>query len=184
MSTAQWANLADDAGALPALLQRITEHAAADSIDHVWIFPARRIAAGESVVVVLALFHEDAARRRVSTAQFTVIRNRKGAATVSVAYTEHAAAPVEAVPRIVHGVLRRLGEDLEAAPHEEVVGGDAAAWDRLILEHGGRLPAPDDRAGTGDHAPAVSGDTAGTHPLLDAAADAATGPARGSAPSP
>ena len=144
MSTAKWANIGDDPGALHALIERIPEHAPVAAIDYLWLFPARTVAAGESIVVVVGLFDEDAERRRVSTAHFTVARNRKGAATVNVRFDEHGSAPVAAIPRIVQGVLRRLGEDSEAEPREEQVSGEQTRWDELIVELGGAPRTSDD----------------------------------------
>jgi hypothetical protein len=137
VSTARWANIGDDPGALHALIERIPEHAAIETIDYIWLFPARRIAVGDSIVVVIGAFADDNDRRRVSTAHFTVARNRKGAATVTTSFAEHGSAPVAAVPRIVQGVLRRLGEDTEAEPREELIAGEQDRWDALILELGG-----------------------------------------------
>jgi hypothetical protein len=155
LSSAQWANIGDDPGALHALIERIPEHAPVPVIDYLWVFPARRIATGESIVVVIGAFDEDADRRRVSTAHFTIARNRKGAATVTAHFDEHGSAPVAAVPRIVQGVLRRLGEDTEASPREEQIGGDSTRWDALIVELGGspRVDEPvDDTAAVEDGA--------------------------------
>lgn len=137
MSSAQWANIGDDPGALHALIERLPEHAAIDTIDYVWLFPARRVAVGDSIVVVIGAFDDDPDRRRVSTARFTVARNRKGAATVTASFAEHGSAPVAAVPRIVQGVLRRLGQDTEAEPREELIAGRQDRWDALIIELGG-----------------------------------------------
>jgi hypothetical protein len=137
MSTAKWANIGDDPGSLHALLERIPEHCAVPTIDYLWLFPSRQIAIGESIVIVMGVFDDDEARRRVSTAHFTVSRTRKGAATVNVRFDEHGSAPVAAVPRIVQGVLRRLGEDVAASPREEQIGGEQDRWDALIVELGG-----------------------------------------------
>jgi hypothetical protein len=164
MSTAQWANIGDDAGALHALLERVPEQVAVEVIDYVWIFPPRRIAVGESTVVVVGAFDEDPQRRRVITAHYTVARNRKGVADVKARFDEHGSAPEAAVPRIVQGVLRRLGEDAEAEPRSEQIGGDGARWAGLLVELGGR-PAPADAPA----APAPAG--AGSDP---AGEDAAT----------
>lgn len=153
MSTAQWANIGDDPGALHALLERVPQHATVATIDYLWIFPARRIPIGESIVILIAAFDEDPNQRRVSTAHFTVSRNRKGAATVNARFDEHGSAPVAAVPRIVHGVLRRLGEDTEASPREAQVCGEQERWDALLVDLGAPLrtgepatPADDDDA--------------------------------------
>jgi hypothetical protein len=123
--TTQWANIGEDQGALHALVQRIVEHVPVRLIDYVWIFPARRIAIGESTVVVIGAFGENGDRRRVINARFD----------------EHGSAPSNAVPRIVDGVLRRLGEDADAPPREEQVGGSQEQWDALIVALGGRPPA-------------------------------------------
>lgn len=140
MST-QWTNIEHDPGALHALVASITEHVPAALIDYVWIFPARRIALGESTVIVVGAFDDDAERRRVITAHFTVSRNRRGIARVTARFDEHGAAPSAAVPRIVAGVLRRLGEDTEASPREVQIEGSPEQWDALIVELGGELPA-------------------------------------------
>ena len=137
MSTAGWTNIGDDPGALHALIDRITEHAAIETIDYLWLFPARRVAVGDSIVVVIGAFDDDPVRRRVSTAHFTVARNRKGAASVTASFAEHGSAPIAAVPRIVQGVLRRLGEDTEAEPREALIAGEQDRWDALIVELGG-----------------------------------------------
>jgi hypothetical protein len=138
MSSAQWANIGDDAGALHALLERLRSHVAVESMDFLWLFPPRRIAIGESVVVVVAACDEDEGRRRVITARFTVSRNRKGVADVKERVDEHGTAPADAVARIVQGVLRRLGEDAEAEPRAEQINGELDRWDALIVELGGK----------------------------------------------
>ena len=159
MSTAQWLNIGDDPGALHALIERIPEHVPVARIDYLWLFPARRVAVGESIVVVIGAFAEDPERRHVSTAHFTVSRNRKGAATVNARFDEHGSAPVAAVPRIVQGVLRRLGEDTEASPREEQIDGEQDRWDALIVELGGpprTEPPVDDGAASAPSDPADS----------------------------
>ncbi|MBR9989569.1 MAG: hypothetical protein KFH98_07425 [Gemmatimonadetes bacterium] len=150
MSSAQWANIGDDPGALHALVDRIPGHSPVAVIDYLWLFPARRIAIGESVVVVIGAFAENRDQRRVITAHFTVARNRKGAATVTAHFDEHGSAPVAAVPRIVQGVLRRLGEDTDASPREEQIDGDPARWDALIVELGGAPRVEDPADGVAD----------------------------------
>lgn len=138
MSSTQWANIGDDEGAPYALLQRIVEQVSVDRIDHLWIFPPRRIAVGESIVIVVSTFDEVPERRRVVTAHFTVARNRKGIAQVNVRFDDHASAPTAAVPRVVDGVLRRLGEEVGAEPREESIAGDPDRWHALVIDLGGR----------------------------------------------
>lgn len=131
MTTPQWVNTAPDEAALPALLERIARRLPVDSIDELWIFPARRAANVESTVIVVSTFHDQPDRRRVSTAHFTATRDRKGAATVHEKMDEHATAPAGAVARVVEGVLRRLADDL-ALPHAEALRGDANRWAALL----------------------------------------------------
>lgn len=137
MSTQKWANIGEDAGALHALVDRVREHVAIGSIDYLWIFPARAVAAGESIVLVVGAFDEDPERRRVITIRYTVSRNKKGEASVNTRFDEHGSAPTAAVPRIVQGVLRRLGEDVEAEPREEQISGEEARWVELVADLGG-----------------------------------------------
>jgi hypothetical protein len=167
MSTAKWANIGDDAGALHALVENVREHAAVATIDYLWIFPPRKVATGESVVVVVGAFDEDPERRRVITAHYTVSRSKKGEPTVKSRIDEHGSAPTAAVPRIVQGVLRRLGEDVDASPREEQVGGDEARWDALIVELGGRPRAAEPEPAGESAGDAAAADEGGAAPAPD-----------------
>ena len=165
MSTGQWANIGEDAGAIHALLQRVGEHVSVPLIQDLWIFPPRRIAAGESIVIVVGAAGENEDRRRIITGHFTVIRNKKGAATVTARFDEHGTAPTSAVPRIVQGVLRRLGEDVDALPREEIIAASRERWDALISDLGGRPASTSEPAQGDDASPAEP-------PALDAAGSA------------
>jgi hypothetical protein len=156
MTSTQWANIGDDAGALHALLQQLPQHVPVELIDQLWIFPPRRVAIGESIVIVIGGRDADDQRRRVMTAHFTVARSRKGIAQVGARFDEHGTAQEDAVPRIVQGVLRRLGEEVGAEPREEQISGDIRRWDALIIELGGRIaatPAPPRGESSTDPAP-------------------------------
>jgi hypothetical protein len=151
MTPQQWANIGDDEGAIHVLLHRIAEHVPVRLIDYLWIFPPRRVAAGDSVVFVVAAFDDDPVRRRVITAHFTIARNRKGQAFVNARFDEHGSAPGHALTRIVDGVLHRLGEDVETSPREQLIAGDVEQWNALIVELGGSLrPAPPTEANPAD----------------------------------
>lgn len=152
MSSTQWANIGDDDGAPYALLQRVADQVSVDRIDHLWIFPPRRVAIGESIVVVVSTFDDNPDRRRVMTAHFTVARNRKGIAQVNVRFDDHASAPTAAVPRVVDGVLRRLGEEVGAEPREECIAGGVDRWNALVIDLGGR-PAAEPVADLADEEP-------------------------------
>lgn len=146
----KWANIGEDLGALPALIRDVEDHVPVPLIDVLWVFPARAIAVGESTVLVIAAFADQDDNHRVITARYTVTRNRRGEPQVKVRFDEHGTAPQPAVPRIVEGVLRRLGEDASAEPVEVRVAGSVEAWDAHIRELGGvprnRDDAPQDEA--------------------------------------
>jgi hypothetical protein len=132
MTASRWVNLEDE-GALTALLRRLPQRLPTATIDAIWIFPTRRTGDAESTVVVLATFDEQPDRRRVTTVHFLVNRDAKGRATVAETLDEHASAPLDAVQRIVDGVLRRLDEE-SAQPRFHRIDGRAAQWDALIRD--------------------------------------------------
>ena len=177
MTTSQWVNTQPDSGALHALLMRLATVIPATTIDDLWIFPTRRIAIGESTVLVVAGFDPaDAERRRVITARFAVTRDRKGVATVQEKLDEHGTAPEGAVARIVQGVLRRLGEEGEQPPREHVIEGDEDRWWELVVELGGTRPVPAETEPEPEVAAAGSGETEDDGPALPAADSAAPAP--------
>jgi hypothetical protein len=138
----KWVNTEADEGALPALLQRLATLLPPDTIDDLWIFPTRRAASAESTVFVVSTFTDDAQRRHVFTAHFTVLRDRKGRATVNQQLHEHALAPSESLERVVDGVVRRLRDDGAHPPRAEHIAGNNDTWQRLFHELGGTPAAP------------------------------------------
>jgi hypothetical protein len=137
----KWVNTEPDEGALPALLQRMEAQLPADALDALWIFPTRRTSSVESTVIVVACREPEAERRRVYTAHFTVLRDKKGKPTIQERLLEHASAPADALARVVAGVVRRLGDEAAQPPRHEVIEGDPERFDALIRELGG-TPAP------------------------------------------
>jgi hypothetical protein len=153
MST-QWVNTQPDAGALHALLLSLPARVPISDIDHLWIFPTRKIAVGESTVVVLSLFDADAERRRVMTARFTVSRDKKGVAKVADKLDEYGTATLDELGRVVEGVLRRLGEEVEQPPRDEEIAGDVTNWQALLIDLGAPKSAFDEPAPADDGASA------------------------------
>jgi hypothetical protein len=129
---------AAEAGTLDDLLGRLGNEFGAATIDELWLFPARKAAAGESTLVVVSAFEEDPERRRVFTAQFAVSRDPKGAATVEETIEVQASVPAELVARVIDGVLRRM-EDEATVPRYVRIAGDKTAWQALRAE--ARMPA-------------------------------------------
>lgn len=141
-----WLTARADSGGVPALLERLAATVPVESMDEVWIFPTRRMPGFESTVVVLSLFTDDADdRRRVVTAHFKAVRNKRGEATVETILSDHAVAPPDRLERIIDGVLRRLGDDsvLATPPRSAQLRGKAERWTVLVqaVESGHDIPA-------------------------------------------
>lgn len=144
MTTQQWVNTDDD-GAMHALLSRLCDRVAVDAIDTLWLFSTRRAIGIESTVCVISAFDIDSAdRRRVGAVRWLVTRDRKGQATIEEEVHEYATAPADAVPRVVDGVLRRIGADALETPRAVEVGGDAQRWADLLRELGAPAPTTHD----------------------------------------
>jgi len=140
-----WLTARADTGGVPALLERLVATVPVETMDEVWIFPTRRMPGFESTVVVLSLFTDDTDdRRRVVTAHFKAVRNKRGEATVETILSEHAVAPPDRLERIIDGVLRRLGDDsvLATPPRSAQLRGLAERWIALVqaIEAGQDIP--------------------------------------------
>jgi len=153
----QWVNAEPDAGLPHALLERLAQRVPVGTIEEIWLFPTRRIAAGESTIFVVAAFEPEPEQRRVITARYTVSRDRRGTATVQERIDEHGTAPAAALTRIVNGVLHRMDEEGEQQPRAERIERDPGRWWTLVEDLGGQRPT----AATPDQArPEASGQTA------------------------
>ena len=115
-----------------ALLRSIAARVEIDRIDRVWIFPPRRIEAGETAVVVVAAYPdvvED--RRRVYAAHYTAPAD---ATEPRLALAEYGTAPTERIGRLVEDVVDRLKEEPAAPPRSARIEADPARWDELLHE--------------------------------------------------
>lgn len=151
MTTRQWVNI-DDEGAPYALLRRLALSVPVDAIDTLWLFPTRRASGVESTVAVISAFEiGDDDRRRVGAVRWLVTRDRRGNATVEEEMHEYATAPADALPRVVDGVLRRLGDDTREPPRTVELAGDRTTWNELLRELGAPPePTPGDDAADQD----------------------------------
>lgn len=136
MSWQQWVNIDDD-GAIHALLGRLAERVPVPTIDTLWIFPTRRSTGIESTVIVISAFDGNSPdRRRVGAVRWIVHRDRRGRATIEEHVHEYANAPDDALPRIVDGVMRRLGEETLEPPRAISIAGNDEHWDDFLRELG------------------------------------------------
>lgn len=126
---------------LARLLLELPSLVALERVDRAWVFPPRRRGDLETGLVVLSLLGESAdaeAPREVMTVRY---EHRAGAGKKEAdvrSSASHGWAPAERVPRVIAGVLRRLGEEGED-PEVVEVGGDAAGWERFAAEAAGLL---------------------------------------------
>jgi hypothetical protein len=115
-----------------ALLAAIEHHITIPRIDRIWIFPPRRLEAGETaVVVVAALLEDDDERRRVYAAHYTATPD---SAEPRLVLEESGTAPADRVGRVVEDVLERLKEGTASAPRAARVEGDPTRWHELLHE--------------------------------------------------
>lgn len=127
---------------LRAALQGLAGQVQPPSMDELWIFPARRNGAVESVVVVASAFVPgDDDRRRILTAHFSVRHEQLKRGTrirvVRQDVDEQGVAPNDRVGRVVAGVMRRLDDELATLPPRAVqIAGDSDRWAELAAEFG------------------------------------------------
>ena len=121
-----------DPGSLLDLLERLRLRIPVESIDELWIFPTRKLGGADSTVLVVASFEPGDERRRVLTARYTATPDPKGQVGVTESVVEHGIAPHDRIGRVVEGVLRRLGEDLDAPSRHARIAGEPARWTRLV----------------------------------------------------
>ena len=125
----------DDGDGLPdaplfALLRTLAEEITVERIDRVWIFPPRRIEAGETAVVIVTAFPvTDDGRRRVYAAHYTALDDVEEHRLV---VDEYGTAPSDRVGRLVEEVVERIKDGPPEAPRSARIGGDEGRWDETL----------------------------------------------------
>ncbi len=116
-----------------AILETLARELPPETIDELWIFPPRRIGPGQSTLVVASVLDREpeSDRRRIFTARFTLVRDRKGKAELRQETSEEGAAPAELVARVVDGAVRRLDDETEP-PRYARIEGKTELWDELL----------------------------------------------------
>ncbi len=134
------------------VLDPLDRRLGAVGIDRLWAFPPREVRGVPAALIVVSAYAEQTDRRRLVTARLVVDppqedgpRRRAAGSRVEVA--EQGEVPRERVPRLLDGVLRRLGEDPgEAAPATFEIGGDARRWEAMRADLAAeRLDTPEVR---------------------------------------
>ncbi|MGD2071670.1 MAG: hypothetical protein PVI57_23600 [Gemmatimonadota bacterium] len=134
--------------ALPRVLHMVGERLGPDTLDRIWIFPpltrGRRewglVAAGRKVGEPSGAAEDEGGapgdrntrRRSLFVAPYTAERTGRGL-YLDMRLEEQGEAPVDRLPRIMDGVVRRAGDDL-GDPREIEVAGDADRFEEFLEE--------------------------------------------------
>ena len=127
-----WLTGKADAASLPALLEGLQTQVDVSTVDELYLFPTRRVQGVESTVFVFSV-HDAEDRRRVITAHLRATRNKRGEPTIETKLDEHATTPADRIPRVIEGVLRRMGDEFSDTPPSHCrIDGSAERWRELI----------------------------------------------------
>lgn len=122
------------------VLDPLESHLGAASADRLWAFPPRDVRGVPAALIVVSAYAPEAERRRLVTARLVVDPpsqdgTRRRAPGFRVEVAEQGEVPRERVPRLLDGVVRRLGEDPgDASPSAFAIGGDADRWREMRAE--------------------------------------------------
>ncbi len=119
--------------ALREVLRDLPRQVPVGRLERIWLFAPREIAGKESGLLVLSLFaasERPSGQRQVVTWRYEAERVR-GRLQRSDLVAEEGWAPAERLPRLIAGVLARLGDESEH-PRLEVIGGSEARWTALL----------------------------------------------------
>jgi hypothetical protein len=112
----------------------------------------------ESTVFVFSV-HDAEDRRRVITAHLRATRNKRGEPAIETRLDEHAITPADRIPRVIEGVLRRMGDEFSNTPPSHCrIDSSAERWRELVdflttVPKGETLPEellPESRASAGE----------------------------------
>lgn len=109
--------------AIPRGLQRLWAELGVETLDRIWIFPPLVSGRKESGLLAVSRFKEgdDPDRRVLSVLPYSAERSGKGLVLES-SLEEHGEAPVDRLPRVMEGVVKRAESDL-GEPREVEIGG-------------------------------------------------------------
>jgi len=144
--------------AVPRGLQRLAAELGVETLDRVWIFPPLVSGRKESGLLAVSRFKDgdDPDRRVLSVLPYSAERTGKGL-TLESSLEEHGEAPVDRLPRVMEGVVKRTESDL-GEPREVEIGGSEerfleclGAFEPSLLDPGlpplanvpGEAPEPD-----------------------------------------
>lgn len=113
-----------------ALLRTVQAEIDVARIDRMWVFPPRRLEAGETAVVVVGAYaeaHDD--RRRVYAAHYTVATD---STEPRLALDEYGTAPADRVGRLVEEVVERIKDGPAEAPGSHRIEASEERWHAVL----------------------------------------------------
>lgn len=113
---------------LAAVLDYLISQLGTELLDQLWLFPPYTRGEVESTLVLIAAYDAEPERRRVMTAQRSLVRGSEPVQRL----VEHGVAPADRIHRMAEGILRRLPMELAAPPRRYVIAGDPAEWEALL----------------------------------------------------
>ena len=131
MTAPSWLTGKADAASIASLVERLATQIDVTTVDQLWLFPTRRVAGVESTVFVLSMDDQED-QRRVITAHVRATRNKRGEPTIETRLDEQATLSADRIPRVIDGVLKRLGDDFATPPSTARIDGSAERWQQLI----------------------------------------------------
>lgn len=109
--------------AIPRGIQRLGAELGVETLDRVWIFPPLISGRRESGLLAVSRFKDegDPDRRVLTVLPYSAERTGKGL-TLESSLEEHGEAPLDRLPRVMEGVVKRAESDL-GEPREVEIGG-------------------------------------------------------------
>lgn len=129
--------------AVPRSLQRLWDMVGPGAVDRIWVFPPMVSGRKESGLLAVGLYGpgDDPDRRVLAVLPYAAERTGTGV-TLETSLLEHGEAPLDRLPRVMEGVVRRTETDL-GEPREVEIGGSEermleclAEFDRGLLDPG------------------------------------------------
>jgi hypothetical protein len=129
--------------AIPRGVQRIVADLGLASVDRIWIFPPLVNGRRESGLLTVSVFKEgdDPDRRVLAILPYSAERTGKGL-TIESAMAEQGEAPLDRLPRVMEGVVKRTDHDL-GDPREVEIQGDPEKLQALLDEFAPELLDPE-----------------------------------------
>lgn len=141
--------------ALPGTLRAVARRLDVETVDRLWIFPPLVRGRREWGLVAVSCFTpwvdpvESSApngdQRRLYTAAYSAERTGKGLVITPV-LAEAGAAPLDRLPRVMDGVVRR-SRDAHGDAREVEIAGDLETFEQLVAEFEAALPGETGRTG-------------------------------------